>query len=268
MLLASLPMYDLPELRWATDALWGGLAQAFREQGLAEVPDALSRGGPPDGVWRSPNLLFSQTCGYPLTHGLGESVKVVATPSYNARGCEGSAYCSLIVVRRDCPAADVSGLSGKRAAINGWDSHSGMNAFRAAVAPFAREGRFFGDVLVTGGHRESLQAVARGDAEVAAVDAVTHALLTAQAPDELEGLRVLAETARAPGLPFITAGSAEPGRLAALRAGLAAVLQDPELKPARAALLLTGFEARPVEDYALFPAWAREAAEAGYPELA
>jgi hypothetical protein len=53
-----------------------------------------------------------------------------------------------------------------------------------------------------------------------------------------------------------------------LRAGLTAALQDPELKPARAALLLNGFETRPVEDYALFPAWAREAAEAGYPELA
>src|SRR6185312_8107473 len=33
MAVASLPMYDLPELRAATDAWWKGLARAFRREG-------------------------------------------------------------------------------------------------------------------------------------------------------------------------------------------------------------------------------------------
>ena len=38
MAVASLPMYDLPELRAATDAWWRGLAQAFRREGIADLP--------------------------------------------------------------------------------------------------------------------------------------------------------------------------------------------------------------------------------------
>ena len=31
-------MYDLPELQAATDAWWDGLAQAFRREGLSNIP--------------------------------------------------------------------------------------------------------------------------------------------------------------------------------------------------------------------------------------
>ena len=37
MAVASLPMYDLPELREATDAWWRGLARAFAAEGLEDA---------------------------------------------------------------------------------------------------------------------------------------------------------------------------------------------------------------------------------------
>ena len=37
-MIASLPMYDLPETRSATDALWAGIARHLRAEGVAEVP--------------------------------------------------------------------------------------------------------------------------------------------------------------------------------------------------------------------------------------
>ena len=75
---ASLPMYDLPEVRHATAAWWQGLARAFRAEGIADVPDRLDSVAGLYDHWRLPDLLFSQTCGYPLTHGIAGAVRLVA----------------------------------------------------------------------------------------------------------------------------------------------------------------------------------------------
>lgn len=53
------------------------------------------------GFWRRPNLLISQTCGYPLMHGLHEQVQLIATPRFDAPGCEGAHYSSVLVTRAD-----------------------------------------------------------------------------------------------------------------------------------------------------------------------
>ena len=63
MSVASLPMYDLPEVTAATDAWWAGLARAMRREGLSDVPDRLTRGPDVAELWRASDLLFSQTCG-------------------------------------------------------------------------------------------------------------------------------------------------------------------------------------------------------------
>src|SRR5207249_2755288 len=52
-MIASLPMYDLPEVKAATDAWWRGLA---RHIGIAGV---LDRGRDRLAPWRSPDLVFS-----------------------------------------------------------------------------------------------------------------------------------------------------------------------------------------------------------------
>jgi hypothetical protein len=63
-MLASLPMYDWPEIRSATDAWWAGIARhAGLGFPLTRVPDYAE-------LWRRDDLVFSQTCGYPFTHGL------------------------------------------------------------------------------------------------------------------------------------------------------------------------------------------------------
>ena len=84
MAVASLPMYDLPAIRDATDHWWRGLARAFRSEGVPDVPDALSRGPDVRDLWRHGGLLFSQTCGYPLMHELKDDVTLLATPCYVA----------------------------------------------------------------------------------------------------------------------------------------------------------------------------------------
>ncbi len=133
-----------------------------------------------------------------------------------------------------------------------------MNLARALFAPLARDGRFFGAILVTGSHRASLAAVAQGRADAASVDCVTFGLLRRHAPRTVAGLRVLAETAPAPSLPFITRADAPAEELAALREAL----DQPE-----AALAFAGIAVLPDGAYDGLRALAAEAARRGYPEL-
>jgi len=264
---ASMPMYDPPEARWAVDAWWAGLARAFRAEGL-DAPDTLVRPQPFWATWRDPALLFSQTCGYPLMFGFERDLRPIATPCYAAEGCEGPLYRSAVVVRKDAPYAAVADLQGAVCAMNGWESHSGMNALRALVAPHARGGRFFARVEVSGGHRASMAMVGEGRADVAAIDAVTLALNRRHNPAVLEPLRILCWTDPAPGLPLVTRAGADDATVARLYAGILSALADPALAPARDALLITGIVPATLETYRPMVAFEERAKALGYPVLA
>lgn len=249
MSVASLAMYDLPDVTAATDAWWAGLAQAMRRAGIKEVPDELRRDNDVKPAWLAPDLLFSQTCGYPLMHEFAGKLRVVATPCFDCPGCEGPRYCSLVIVRADEAASTLDDLRGRVAATNGPESQSGYSALRGTVAPLARSGRFFSEVVISGGHANSLALVAEGKADVCAVDCVTHALLSRHQPGAVRDLRVLGTTVDAPGLPYVTRPSASDDLLQRLRAALFAALDDPDLAAARETLLIAGAEVLPEDAY-------------------
>ncbi|MCY4609130.1 MAG: PhnD/SsuA/transferrin family substrate-binding protein [bacterium] len=267
MVLASLPMYDLEPLRDATDAWWRALAQAFRERGLENVPVRLDRADRHDH-WSSRDLLLSQTCGWPLVNAFAGRLRLLATPRYDVPCCQGSDYCSLILVRHTSRVAELDDLRGLRAAINGADSHSGYNALRATIAPLASAGTFFGDVLVSGSHQGSLAMVAQGTADVCAVDCVSFALMQETMPDATEGVRVLATTRCAPALPYVTAAQRGDDEVEALREGLLAAASDPRLDDVRRRLRLKGFAILPLEAYDRISAFVAMARDCGYPEVA
>ena len=268
MAIASLPMYDLPALRRATDDWWSGLARALTAAGLDGVPTHLERRLGLDEVWRHPSLLISQTCGYPLTHALAGRVQLVATPVYDVEGCEGATYRSAFLVRDGDPAERLADLRGRRVAVNSRSSQSGYNCLRRALAPLAEGGPLFAEVVVTGSHGASLAAVRGNRADLAAVDAVTFALTARSEPSAVAGLRVLAWSAAAPALPYVTRAGAGEAELAALREGLVEAAADPDLAAARAALSLAGFEVLPLETYDAIGEMEAEATALGYPEIA
>ena len=255
---ASLGMYDLPEVAAETDSWWTRVAARLRAAGVAGVPARLARDRAPHDLWTDQRLLLAQTCGWPLTTSLAGRVAVVAAPCYDLPGCEGPMHRSFVVVRADDPADDPAGLRGRVFALNGRDSNSGMNLPRALFAPLARGGRFFRAVIETGAHRASLAAVAEGRADAAAIDCVTFGLLQRHAPASIAGLRVVAETAPSPSLPFITSLATSQEEIAALRDALD--------QPADA-LALAGVTALPAAAYGMLRDLAAEAARLGYPEL-
>ena len=246
---ATLPMYAEPELRPAIDRWWTGVAGHLRDHGVTDVPDALTWSEDRYRAWRSPDLLFSQTCGHPLVHSVGKSVQVVATPHYEASGCEGPTYRSFILVREDMKARNVGELRGTRLAVNGRDSWSGYRVWSRILSESLEVEEYLGPIVITGSHRESVRAVRKGRADVCAVDCVSHALLGDGAPGELVGTRVLGRSPLQPALPFITGAATSEGEHARIRDGLFAALADPALSEARGALLLTGASVLTVATY-------------------
>src|SRR5690242_6710567 len=117
-LVASLPWYDLAEIRVATDVFWGAVAGRLRASGVGDVPDALFRGEDYEAPWRSGRLLLSQCCGFDLLSPLSQHLQIVATPCYRAPGCDGWRYRSAVVVREDSPYSRIDDLRGGRCVIN------------------------------------------------------------------------------------------------------------------------------------------------------
>lgn len=233
---ATLPMYDWPEARPATDALWAGLRDGLRARGLA-APERLSR----DALhWTHPALALSQACAAPWRQGLAARATLVGAPDHGHEGCPPGHYCSVLVVRADDPRRRPADLAAARFAYNGTDSQSGWGALVEALGPLDPA-----PGLATGAHRDSVRAVAAGRADVAAIDAQCWRLALAWEP-AAAALRVVGRTRPTPGPPFITAAGRDPAPYAAAAAEAIAGLAP----AARAALGLTGFAALTAADYA------------------
>ena len=245
---AVLGMYDRPELRAETDALWVMLREAIRDRGI-DAPETLERHRPMQAVWGSPDLVLGQTCGLPYVKRLADRVGLIGAPAHALAECPPGWYRSVLIVARDCPAESLGALGGARPAINAWNSQSGYGALMHAAAGHAVGGRFFGAPVLTGGHAASIAAVAAGGADLAAIDAVTWALALGRDPASAM-VRVLGRTDPTPGLPYIAARGRDPAILAA--ATDAAIAALPEA--VRARLMLTGFVRFSPADYDMIAA--------------
>lgn len=250
MPLVSIAMYVTAEpLVDATAELWSFLRHYLLRAGLTGLPEKPDRMVPYDEAWLRPDLLLSQTCGYPFARSLRGRVRLVATPAYDHPGCDGPLMRSFIIVRKDSSLRALEDLRGTTAAINSPDSNSGSNLFRAAVAPLAQGGRFFGRIIETGSHGGSIAAVVEGRADSAAIDCVTYANIRRFDPALVEGTRILAETPKGPGLPFITSVDASDERVLLMRHALGAAISEPSLAAMRATLGLVDFSVLSEADY-------------------
>jgi ABC-type phosphate/phosphonate transport system substrate-binding protein len=178
-------------------------------------------------LWRHPDLLIAQACWGPIELGLGDHVHVVGQPSYQGiEGGEGLLYSSAVLMRvgladgeddqqdrrildrppppdgrADLP---VAMLRGRRLAYNAPDSMSGLIALQRDIGA---AGESFEDIfptrLETGGHRASILAVAKGGADVCAVDCLSWDMARRHEP-MADRLQVVGWTSLRMGLPLIT----------------------------------------------------------------
>ncbi|MEN9894997.1 MAG: hypothetical protein RIR97_849 [Pseudomonadota bacterium] len=175
-------------------------------------------------LWRHPRLLYAQTCYGPMEFGLAAEVSVVADPDYSdVPGGHGAAYTSALVTRRDRlntiygmvdgdlpPPSDgtalfqIEQLSGQRLAFNEEQSMSGYLALKRDLEAAGSGLSVFSSLVASGSHRQSMQHVTNGIADIAAIDARTWQMAQTYLPEMTQRLAVIGWTARRPGLPFIT----------------------------------------------------------------
>jgi ABC-type phosphate/phosphonate transport system substrate-binding protein len=196
------------------------------------------------------------------------SVTLIATPEYSFAGCEGASHRSFIIRRVNDPRIELGEFRGGCAALNAHDSNTGMNLFRATVAPIAGGAPFFRTTLVTGSHQASVEAVAEGRADLAAIDCVTFALLERGRPELIERVAIVAESPASPCLPFIASGSLPSSTIMAVREALFAALDDRSLAETRGAIGLAAARVPVQADYEIVLALERAAVATGYPTLA
>ncbi len=270
-LIASLGMYDHPAQQSANDTLWAAIADVLREQGVEDVPGHLDRTRDVQAIWHDPRLLLAQACGYPLAVDTTLALRVIALPVYDVPGCDGATHTSVLVMRANDERQSLDAFRGARASINDAQSNTGMNLFRAALAPIAgpssQGSGFFRDVVETGSHRASIVAVGGGRADIAAIDCVTYAALERFEPDLTTQVRIIERSTASPTLPFVTAASTSAETVIALGVALRDAMADPKLADARARLFLTGVDAADETILGPIRALRTGAALAGYPDL-
>lgn len=203
-MIASLGMYDRAETAAANDRLWALLRDALRARGIA-APETLTRGEAAYWpAWERPDLVFSQTCGFPFRARLHDKVTLVASPDYGLPDCPPGYYNSVFVARDDDPRS----LPDFRTARFAYNEALSQSGWAAPQNHAAAMGFHFPPSLASGGHRLSARAVAEGRADLAALDALTWAMV--QRWDSFAArLREVGRTAPTPALPYIAARGAE-----------------------------------------------------------
>jgi ABC-type phosphate/phosphonate transport system substrate-binding protein len=209
-------MYDLPEIVPAVEAFWLIIAERLRAAGVGDVPTTLHWGGDLyEDHWLHPQLLLSQSCGWPVVDRLAGKVGVVGAFTYAGVSDGAGHYRSVLVTRADDTEWP---LAGRRVAVNGYDSLSGWISLRSAVPSL-------GPVLVTGAHVDSVAAVADRRADLACVDGVTWQLLGRHRAAAVTSLTVIGHGPLIPCLPLVTHRTGGPG-VETLRAALTGITDD------------------------------------------
>ncbi len=193
-------MYDWPEVSKFWDGFWTQIAERLSEKGM-DAPMALDRSGDHCADWENPDLLLGQTCGWPYMTRLRGKVVPFARFDFGFDGKQGDYHSTIIGTNSRRDFHEIFADPQAKIAVNSFDSQSGFRSLSSLlqVSLEIPADRF----LVTGSHRGSVQAVAGGAAQMAAIDAVSWRL--AQHFEPAAGkVVVLGRTGDAPGLPLIT----------------------------------------------------------------
>ncbi|MBS7790138.1 PhnD/SsuA/transferrin family substrate-binding protein [Roseococcus sp. SDR] len=264
---ASLPMYNLPEMRAENTAFWAALRAELGAEGMTHLPAELSFDRPPvPGAIEAENL-FTQVCGYPLQTIFRGQARLLGVPTYAVEHCAPGRHAAVFIVRADAPYQRLADLKGADFVFNSPHSNSGMNLPRLALARIGARAPFFASIRETHSHPANVERVAKGEADATCVDNVTYAFMARHRPWVRETTRILAPTPSTPAIPFVTAITTPEPIVAALKAALLRVGRDARWAEARAGLMMAEILPPEVADYPEQIRHEAEAAALGYPEF-
>lgn len=213
---AALPMYDLPEMREETTGYWAQILLGLKSRGAEPLVDFYhpKTDDETDALLRHPRLLLSQTCWGPISCGVAPELHILAQPDFSPfAGGIGPLYRSAIIATGRGPNLTppktgdanlpVEAMIGKRLAFNDRVSLSGYLGVTADMtAATGSRKAFYSQALHSGGHRHSVQMVADGIADIAAIDCKTWDLVQ-RFDDAAKNVRVIGWTQARKGLPLV-----------------------------------------------------------------
>ena len=241
MPIASLGMYDQPFLQPSNDLLWQAIRHSITNiESAIDVPCELNRTMSLADQWRNPELLLSQTCGFPYISRFREYLQLVATPVYSHSGCNNTSYSSVLLSSNGA-SKQLADFRGKKLAANSPDSLSGFVSLQITLAEAGLKAPFFSQCAFCDSHANAIDSVASGQADLCCIDAVTWNLLCSDQPVLAEQLQVIGHTGHFPALPLVTSVQTSPQTVNVIREALDAVCEEPKAKPALSKLGISGF---------------------------
>ncbi len=136
-------------------------------------------------------------------------------------------YFCDVVVRRDGPHRTFSDLKGGSWAYNDACSLSGYYSLLKKLTESGADGRFFDDVFCSGSHLNSIEAVASGEADAAAIDSNVLRIRLKETPALRERLRVIEFWGPFPIQPVVVRSTLHAEQKQRLRAALLSTEEDP-----------------------------------------
>lgn len=131
-------------------------------------------------------------------------IELLAAPVMQAERYQNQpVYYSDVIVRHDSHFFSFMDLRGASWAYNEPNSQSGHNITRYHLATLGETGAFFGKVVESGAHQESLRMVLAGEIDASAIDSTVLETEMLQHPEICERFRVIATLGPSPIPPWV-----------------------------------------------------------------
>ena len=176
-------------------------------------------------------------CGLPyvlMKEKASDSIELVAAPVMKDKRYGGKPhYFSYIIVPKESKFQHFSDLKGSRFVFNEEISNSGYNMPRAFMIKHGITNGFFGKILRSGSHEESIRMIAMGKADASAVDSVVYDYDKAKHPEYVSQTRII-ETLGPASIPPVVVSTKTPE---AIRNKIKEILLGMNKDPAGKAIL-------------------------------
>ncbi len=226
---------------------------------------------PLEELWAREDMGCVFMCGLPYARRDRRPQLIAAPVPSPERYGNHPVYFTDFVVRAEGPYQTLEDTFGGRFAYTTEGSHSGYNAARHHLLAYRTPERpaLYAEAvgpLIT--PRRALEAVRRGQADVAPLDSYSLDLMRRHTPDLVSGARVVASTRSAPIPPIVASPATEGDTCARLMAAFLSAHRSPALSTILEDLQLTRLASVGPADYDVLIGRARAAEQAGYPRIA
>ena len=255
--------YLAPNMFWFYQAVGAYLSRVL----VAETHIVQSQAEPlTDPAMRQDRLDITFICGLPFAQldqvRPGQLQVVVAPVMQASRYQDRPVYFSDIIVNASSELKTFADLAGKTWCYNDPGSNSGYNLIRQRLLQFGYPCGFFSKVFQSGSHQRSIQLVAEGLADCAAIDSTVLEQELRDSPELLNQLRVVDSVGPCPIPPVVAARRLGSGFIDSLQTALCQ--PDVELQLAMERAGIRRYVAVPSDDYAAIALMYDAAVQAGY----